>query len=756
MNKKGFTLIELLSVIVLIGVILSIGILLVGSIRSSVLDRQYENIIMQINAAGEKYYFDTESTKFYVQTLIDEGYLKTDNESKTIINPKTGEILNCYVVSIDKDTEKATTAKDTGSCDVELEGNYAIYIKQENRDEIDSNKWYDSSFTIKAYKSDTTEDLKNYSWTTDLNPDVIHTGDTYNLVNLLNERGGVINDVFYVSAVNNESGKVLKSGAKRIKIDTVPPKIEDKKISNENKWAKEKTVSITLTDVGSGIKEYVFDTDLNCSSATWTSLDKAQSKVNVSKTFNSNGTYYFCAKDEAGHSLEDTVEFIIEKIDSTPPTCYYDGEETTYSRGTRLIKYGCKDEESGCQKISYGSNNKDCNLANCLIFTQDYTYTGTWSTADIESTIGKFRIVDKVGNYKDCPTPEKNELNIYLDNTAPSVSITGLSYWSEMLYVDVSLYDENSGPNYVEVTFNGRSATEYCYGSCSVPLRVGNISEGTVKVTGYDNVGNSSSDSKVIYKRTGTKSDTRDYDKTINEYIDLNGTTLDYTYNAIVGSVNCDEYGYCTVYPKREEKKCTKYMEPFTTSAEYYDCESGGTLSVWGMCAADNKEYTNETGHCKFEKGKYNGDNFWFDDQCNCSCKYDSKEVVKKRWKDVYIVYECPIGNSNDEFCGQEIESVGVDPTNFKDNGGDICKKIASVSNFGDYTGQKKIYATKTCEYESYEPDTYCPSSGYTKIGTTCYKCDIGKFNKSEINCQYEGICVEYVYKFTYTYYVYN
>ena len=741
MNKKGFTLIELLSVIVLIGVILSIGILLVGSIRSSVLDKQYENIIMQINAAGEKYYFDTESTKFYVQTLIDEGYLKTDNENKTIINPKTGEILNCYVVSIDKDTEKATTAKDTGSCDVELEGNYAINIKKENGengDEIDSNKWYDSSFTIKADKSDTTEYLKDYSWTTDLNPDVIYTGDTYNLVNLLNERGGVINDVFYVSAVTIESGKVLKSGAKRIKIDTVPPKIEDKKISNENEWAKEKTVSITLTDVGSGIKEYVFDTDLNCSSATWTSLDKAQSKVNVSKTFNSNGTYYFCAKDEAGHSLEDTVEFVIEKIDSTPPTCYYDGEETTYSRGTRLIKYGCKDEESGCQKISYGSNNKDCNLANCLIFTQDYTYTGTWSTADIESTIGKFRIVDKVGNYKDCPIPEKNELNIYLDNTAPSVSITGLSYSSGMLYVDVSLYDENSGPNYVEVTFNGRSATEYCYGSCSVPLRIGNISEGTVKVTGYDNVGNSSSDFKGIYKRTGTKSDTRDYNETINEYIDLNGTTLDYTYNAIVGSVNCDVYGYCTVYPKAVSYECT-----LSEDADTYlprNCYDGGSLDEdYDICTGPTKEYTNKTGECYcWRDATHSGA---FTTQITCEKEFGS------RYHEESVEYTC-----NAAVCNV------VSGTYYSFGGicGDIAANHSSCqkAGVGESVTISGIWAKKTCVFDDYDPG--CQSGDKLYYGM-CYSCQ-GRSGRSldGVECKYKTTCTRYDYKFTYTYYVYN
>ena len=112
-NKKGFTLVELLSVIVLIGVILSLAVLGVSSIRKTVLEKQYINVKTEIELAAEKYYNDTESTQMYVQTLLDEGYLKADNESKNIVDPRDSQNkLNCYIVDIKDEKGKLD---DTGT-----------------------------------------------------------------------------------------------------------------------------------------------------------------------------------------------------------------------------------------------------------------------------------------------------------------------------------------------------------------------------------------------------------------------------------------------------------------------------------------------------------------------------------------------------------------------------------------------------------------------------------------------------------------
>ena len=99
-NKKGFTLMELLSVIVLLGIIITIGLFSISSIRKAILDRQYKNLKTEIELAAEKYYQDTESTIFYVQTLLDEGYIKADNSSLNIYSPVDSNIMNCYTINV--------------------------------------------------------------------------------------------------------------------------------------------------------------------------------------------------------------------------------------------------------------------------------------------------------------------------------------------------------------------------------------------------------------------------------------------------------------------------------------------------------------------------------------------------------------------------------------------------------------------------------------------------------------------------------
>ena len=93
-NKKGFTLVELLSAIVLLGIIITLGIFSVSSIRNTILDKQYKNVKTEIELAAEKYYSDTESSKVFVDTLVKEGYLKADNKSMIISDPRDKSLLN--------------------------------------------------------------------------------------------------------------------------------------------------------------------------------------------------------------------------------------------------------------------------------------------------------------------------------------------------------------------------------------------------------------------------------------------------------------------------------------------------------------------------------------------------------------------------------------------------------------------------------------------------------------------------------------
>lgn len=97
MKKNAFTLIELLAVIIILGVIIAIVVpAVINTIKDSK-ERAYQTNVEAIKSATESYMnmsFENYKQQLVnpgyitisINTLIDEGFLKTD-----IRNPKTGE-----------------------------------------------------------------------------------------------------------------------------------------------------------------------------------------------------------------------------------------------------------------------------------------------------------------------------------------------------------------------------------------------------------------------------------------------------------------------------------------------------------------------------------------------------------------------------------------------------------------------------------------------------------------------------------------
>ena len=731
-NKKGFTLVELLSVIVLLGIIITIGLFSISSIRNAILDRQYKNLKTEIELAAEKYYQDTENTFFYVQTLIDEGYIKTDNSSLNIYSPIDSNIMNCYMINVVDGKATLDDKNKNEECNAEIAGNYELKIVREN--DKTSDKWYKESEELSAVKSDNSvDDSLIYTWTTDLNPNTIWDKRKFDLKNLLSEKGGVINDVFYVQA--NSVDKSYRSAGKRIKIDTVKPIIDNVNISgDQNEWVKQRDVTIKAHDLGSGIVGYLFSDKADCS-GNFEKLTKPQNEFTLKRTFKSNGEYYFCLIDDAGN-ISESSKIVIQKVDGIPPKCYYGNENTKWQIGSRTISYGCQDDESGCDKlIVNGRNTYTCSGDNCNIFTQNKTYNGTYKNIkinDTEKSIGTFKIIDKNGNETTCPDSNKQYLNLYLDNTNPTVKINSMSYSGGYLTVSASVTDSNSGVQNAYVVYNGKTSnTISCNGNCTLRLYVGSLVRGNVTLYGTDKVGNVGSDSKTINVYTGTKSDSSDYNTSFTANISYSGTYLYHDIQNSLGSASCSSSGRCTISPKSTSESCTLKKSPNTSEPDYDSCEDGGSLNRWGECDADDQYFTNYDCVCTFSNGTYNGDNFYCP-QIGCVRRFG------ERWTDREVTYCC----SN---CLQDID-CSDSPY--------VCYNIAAAPNFGDYSGPKKVSAEKRCTYDSYKPNMWC-SGDETLIGSTCYSCDRGGY-LSETTCYYSGTCTVYSYKFSYEYYSYS
>ena len=730
-NKKGFTLVELLSVIVLLGIIITIGLFSISSIRKTILDRQYKNLKTEIELAAEKYYQDTESTIFYVQTLLDEGYIKADNSSLNIYSPVDSNIMNCYTINVVDEKATLDDIIKNKECNAEIAGNYELKIVRENNKTSD--KWYKESEKLYAVKSDNSEDDSLiYTWTTDLNPNTIWDKRKFDLKNLLNEKGGVINDVFYVQA--NSVDKSYRSAGKRIKIDKVKPIIDSADAGEQNDWVKQRDVTIKAHDLGSGIVGYLFSDKADCS-GNFEKLTKPQNEFTLKRTFKSNGEYYFCLIDDAGN-ISDSEKIVIQKVDGKPPKCYYNNENYEWHSGSRTISYGCQDDESGCDKlIVNGRNTYTCRENNCNIFTQNKDYNETYDKIiinDTEKSIGTFKIIDKNGNETTCPDSNKQYLNLYLDNTNPTVKINSMSYSGGYLTVSASVTDSNSGVQNAYVVYNGKTSnTISCNGNCTLRLYVGSLVSENITLYGTDKVGNVGSDSKTINVYTGTKSDSSDYNTSFTANISYSGTYLYHDIQNSLGSASCSSSGRCTISPKSTSESCTLKKSPNTSEPDYDSCEDGGSLNRWGECDADDQYFTNYDCVCTFSNGTYNGDNFYCP-QIGCVRRFG------ERWTDREVTYCC----SN---CLQDID-CSDSPY--------VCYNIAAAPNFGDYSGPKKVSAEKRCTYDSYKPNMWC-SGDETLIGSTCYSCDRGGY-LSETTCYYSGTCTVYSYKFSYEYYSYS
>ena len=737
-NKKGFTLVELLSVIVLLGIIITIGLFSISSIRKTILDRQYKNLKTEIELAAEKYYQDTENTFFYVQTLIDEGYIKTDNSSLNIYSPIDSNIMNCYMINVVDGKATLDDKNKNEECNAEIAGNYELKIVREN--DKTSDKWYKESEELSAVKSDNSvDDSLIYTWTTDLNPNTIWDQRKFDLKNLLSETGGVINDVFYVQANSQDTDKVYRSAGKRIKIDKVKPIIDSADAGEQNDWVKQRDVTIKAHDLGSGIVGYLFSDKADCF-GNFEKLTKPQNEFTLKRTFKSNGEYYFCLIDDAGN-ISESSKIVIQKVDGIPPKCYYSGESTEYIKGIRVITYGCIDDESGCATLKVGSATSTCDPStstNCSKLTNTYSYKDTTITDKITNKIGSFTIIDKNGNKTDCPIVDKTKenykenLNIYLDNTNPTVKINSMSYSGGYLTVSASVTDSNSGVQNAYVVYNGKTSnTISCNGNCTLRLYVGSLVRGNVTLYGTDKVGNVGSDSKTINVYTGTKSDSSDYNTSFTANISYSGTYLYHDIQNSLGSASCSSSGRCTISPKSTSESCTLKKSPNTSEPDYDSCEDGGSLNRWGECDADDQYFTNYDCVCTFSNGTYNGDNFYCP-QIGCVRRFG------ERWTDREVTYCC----SN---CLQDID-CSDSPY--------VCYNIAAAPNFGDYSGPKKVSAEKRCTYDSYKPNMWC-SGDETLIGSTCYSCDRGGY-LSETTCYYSGTCTVYSYKFSYEYYSYS
>lgn len=315
MNSKGFTLIELLLSIAILGLLGSVAIASYNGITKAIKSNQRENVIKKIEIAASKYAFDTGETIIFVDKLVTEGYIDSDEEDGTINDPVNNERMNCYIVEMEKVNDyynaKFIDGKDydeNGVCDTSKLNEYSedvsIFVNGNTYD----NSWLTGNITLTAHTGNTSLviDCTNNRcvWTSSSGASQSGT-PTLTLSNISNTLNTKY--TFQYTVYDNNSSDVKRYTASvNLKIDNEAPVIysDEIKVTNRFVYTNAKTITIVASDgKGSGIEGYYIGKDISTCNST--NITYQTSKY---FTVSSNGTYTICVKDKVGNISSSSVK----------------------------------------------------------------------------------------------------------------------------------------------------------------------------------------------------------------------------------------------------------------------------------------------------------------------------------------------------------------------------------------------------------------------------------------------------------------
>ncbi len=614
-KKKGFTLVELVAVVGLLAIVSTMAALSVSSISHSVKSRQKDNLLNSIQVAAEKYVNDTGIKKVYVQTLIKEGYVEADNDNQTIADPTDdAKILNCYLYDFTTSGRGSYSAPDDEtSDDCSMEALKDVMLTIQYKVDAGSFSDYDGKWLnkenvtlgVKTNNEDvvSSSDIATGStWTTPLAPDVYHSpSGTYNISG--DVKDGYLNATYQVTVAKNGT---TYTASEFIRIDSKAPVITNYRIDKLDVWTASKFAYFDLEDKGSGLEAYAISTTANTASVSadaWHTITGDRKIFNVNSDnpdneLTDNGTYYIHVRDKAGNTAV-SASILVETIDHIPPRCTLSGTSTTWTNVSRIISWGCQDDETGCA-VGYTGGSK------------------TYSVSTRTDSLASYVIRDNVGNETTCPA---QTVDVYVDMDKPqtvSLSIykrSTYAYNSRYAHYDITASDVIPGKS----SDVASGIAEYCFtdtnnsASCSWKT----VSGEDITFAASDGSGTSYTRYAFVKDRAGNVSNKEAKD-TYELYTLCTKTAVDYNYG----------YGECS-------KKCgggikKRPMKDFYLGGDK-NCGLGAddSCNSFECCSSTEVDTNNCTGYqwstCT--------------EECGGGTKY---EVNKCGYKSTYDGSTCP------------------------------------------------------------------------------------------------------------------
>ena len=503
-KKNAFTLVELIATIAIIAVISLVATVTYNKIRKDILEHQYLNLKSLIETAAIKYSSKNGYTSFFVQDLINDGLVETDDEDN-VYDPRDDSPLNCHIVHVSVETNGMLSAlmsdevyEEDGICKTSSVNVYEANLKMSAKIEgtnvtypVNSmntgtnapyifNGWTRFNLDVTADPSaiTATDDIRDgkYVWNNNPNRTTIEPTRT-----ITTNEYGVYNDYYYLDLYTKSGARY---NAKMLyKFDNEKPTIyKDEqglsriKLVNQNDedvWMQSKTIFIYASDKnGSGLSRIYVGREKCSKMLTDTTMGQPAQPTFIQtyevmietgvRAGNSVEQFHVCVMDKAGNIAESSMG--IKKIDITPPSC--DDtipliSDNDWTRNDRTITVKCTDAhyitEDGVERHLDGSGCIDAQITN--------TYTTTTRKASVV-------FEDNVGWKTTC------EYNVLVDKTPPvcAASENDSTTWTkENRTVGKYCTDEHSGCR--EEPFTKTFTTTTKVGSITVQDKVGNTKD---------------------------------------------------------------------------------------------------------------------------------------------------------------------------------------------------------------------------------------------------------------------------------------
>lgn len=312
MNSKGFTLVELLLTIAVLGLIVGIAVPGYFGVSNAIRKNQRENLIDKIEIAASKYAFDSGKVKIFVDELITEGYIDSDDDNGNIIDPLNRERMNCYIVEMEKSNDYYNAKfidnenyDNNGVCDINKlkEHSESVSILVDGKTNEFDGKWTkDNEIILTAHGNNVLEIdcIENRcAWTSTSGASKI--GSTN--ITIKNIEGLLDTKYIFQYTVYDGSSSELKryKTSVDLKIDNESPVIYDEEITISDQFINTDTKSIKVVasdGKGSGIAGYYMSNSI--SNCNLTSIANSfQTSENF--TITENGEYLICVKDNVGN-----------------------------------------------------------------------------------------------------------------------------------------------------------------------------------------------------------------------------------------------------------------------------------------------------------------------------------------------------------------------------------------------------------------------------------------------------------------------